>query len=53
MNNSIFENSTKFYFGKGCEKEYLADILSGYGNTTMEAYGGVSIAKSAIFIGHK
>ncbi len=24
MNNFIFENSTKTYFGKGCVKEYLA-----------------------------
>ena len=23
MNNFIFENSTKVYFGKGCVKEYL------------------------------
>lgn len=24
MNNFIFQNSTKVYFGKGCVKEYLA-----------------------------
>lgn len=24
MNNFIFENTTKVYFGKGCVKEYLA-----------------------------
>ena len=24
MNNFIFENATKVYFGKGCVKEYLA-----------------------------
>ena len=23
MNNFIFQNSTKVYFGKGCVKEYL------------------------------
>ena len=24
MNNFIFQNATKVYFGKGCVKEYLA-----------------------------
>ena len=24
MNNFIFQNSTKVYFGQGCVKEYLA-----------------------------
>ena len=32
MNNFIFENTTKTYFGKGCVKEYLAEELSKYGN---------------------
>ncbi len=31
MNNFIFENSTKTYFGKGCVKEYLAYLMKQYG----------------------
>ena len=49
MNNFIFENATKTYFGKGCVKEYLAEELSKYGNTVMLAYGGGSI-KKLVFI---
>ena len=45
MNNFIFENSTKVYFGKGCVKEFLAGNLSIYGNNVMLAYGGESIKK--------
>lgn len=45
MNNFIFENATKTYFGKGCVKEYLSEELSKYGNTIMLAYGGGSIKK--------
>ena len=32
MNNFIFENKTKVYFGKGCAKEYLTCLLKKYGN---------------------
>ena len=35
MNNFIFQNSTKVYFGKGCVKEYLACLTKGYGDTVM------------------
>ena len=45
MNNFIFENATKTYFGKGCVKEYLAEELSKYGNNIMLAYNGGSIKK--------
>ncbi len=45
MNNFIFENATKTYFGKGCVKEYLAEELSKYGNNIMLAYSGGSIKK--------
>ena len=31
MNNFLFENGTKFLFGSGCVKEYLASFLTGYG----------------------
>ncbi|KUO77113.1 MAG: butanol dehydrogenase [Desulfosporosinus sp. BRH_c37] len=49
MNNFVFENSTKVYFGKGCVKEYLADALSSYGNNVLLAYGGGSIKKNGIY----
>ena len=45
MNNFIFENATKTYFGKGCVKEYLAEELSIYGNNIMLADNGGSIKK--------
>lgn len=49
MNNFVFENSTKVYFGKGCVKEYLADALSSYGNNVLLAYGGGSIKKNGVY----
>ena len=49
MNNFIFENSSKVYFGKGCVKEYLENILSSYGSTVMLCYGGGSIKKNGIY----
>ena len=35
MNNFIFENKTKVYFGKGGVKEYLGCLLKQYGPTVM------------------
>ena len=35
MNNFIFENSTKVYFGKGCVKEYLACLAKKYEGNIM------------------
>lgn len=49
MNNFIFENSTKVYFGKGSVKEFLADNLEAYGNNVMLAYGGKSIKENGIY----
>lgn len=49
MNNFIFENSTKVYFGKECVKEFLVSNLSNYGNNIMLAYGGNSIKKNGIY----
>lgn len=46
MNNFIFENATKVYFGKGCVKEYLACLTKQYGDTVMLCYGGGSIKKT-------
>lgn len=49
MNNFVFENSSKVYFGKGCVKEYLSCLLSHYGNTIMLCYGGGSIKKNGVY----
>lgn len=49
MNNFIFENATKIFFGQGCVKEYLACLTKGYGETVMLAYGGGSIKKNGIY----
>ena len=49
MNNFIFENATKTYFGKGCVKEYLSCLLRGYGDTVLLAYGGGSIRRNGVY----
>lgn len=49
MNNFIFENSTKVYFGKGCVKEFLACMINNFENTVMLAYGGSLIKKNGIY----
>lgn len=49
MNNFIFENTTKVFFGKGCVKEYLSCLIKGYGDTVMLAYGGRSIKRNGIY----
>lgn len=49
MNNFIFENTTKVYFGKGCVKEYLNCLTKDYTGTIMLAYGGGSIKKNGIY----
>lgn len=49
MNNFIYENKTKVYFGKGGVKEYLASILKSYSGTVMLAYGGGSVKKNGIY----
>ena len=48
MNNFIFQNSTKVYFGKGCVKEYLA-CLTKEANVVMLAYGGGSIKSNGVY----
>lgn len=48
MNNFIFENSTKVYFGQGCVKEYLACKVRPY-QTILLGYGGGSIKKNGIY----
>ena len=48
MNNFVFENSSKVYFGKGCVKEYLSNILTAYVDTVMLCYGGGETASQAV-----
>lgn len=48
MNNFIFQNSTKVYFGSGCVKEYLVSLTKPYTNI-MLAYGGGSIKSNGIY----
>ena len=48
MNNFIFENATKIYFGQGCVKEYLGCLLKD-SHTVMLAYGGGSIQRNGIY----
>lgn len=49
MNNFIFENKTKVYFGRGGVKENLGGLLKKYGQTVMLAYGGGSIKRNGIY----
>ena len=49
MNNFIYENRTKVYFGRGGVKEYLASLLGNYSGTVMLAYGGGSVKKNGIY----
>ena len=49
MNNFIYENKTKVYFGKGGVKEYLCCVLKHYGSNVMLAYGGGSIKKNGVY----
>lgn len=48
MNNFIFQNDTKVYFGKGCVKEYLAGLTKG-ASTVLLAYGGGSIKQNGVY----
>ncbi len=49
MNNFIFENKTRVYFGRGGVKEYLGCLLQRYGDTVMLAYGGGSIKRNGVY----
>ena len=49
MNNFVYENKTKVYFGKGGVKEYLGSLLKHVGETVLLAYGGGSIKKNGIY----
>lgn len=49
MNNFIYGNKTKVYFGKGGVKEYLGCLLESYGDNVMLAYGGGSIKRNGVY----
>ncbi len=49
MNNFIYENKTKVFFGKGGVKEYLGSVLKNYGETVMLAYGGGSVKRNGVY----
>ncbi len=48
MNNFIFQNATKVYFGQGCVKEYLS-CLTKKAESILLAYGGGSIKRTGIY----
>lgn len=49
MNNFIFENTTKTFFGRGCVKEFLRCMVSHYGENVLFCYGGGSIKKNGVY----
>ena len=49
MNNFVFENATKVYFGQGGVKEYLESLLGHYGPNVLLAYGGGSIKRNGVY----
>lgn len=49
MNNFIFQNATKTYFGRGCVKEYLTCFTSHYGKNVLLAYGSGSVKKNGAY----
>ena len=49
MNNFIYENKTKVYFGKNGVKDNLSALLANYGNTVLLAYGGGSIKRNGVY----
>ncbi len=48
MNNFIFQNATKVYFGQGCVREYLGCLTRSY-ETILLAYGGGSIKQNGVY----
>ena len=49
MNNFIYENKTKVYFGKGAAGQHLPGFLAGYGPNVLLAYGGGSIKRNGVY----
>lgn len=48
MNNFIYENKTKVYFGAGCVKEFLTSLVRDY-DTIMMAYGQGSVKRNGVY----
>ena len=48
MNNFIYENRTKVYFGRGCVKEFLTCLVKDY-DTIMMGYGQGSVKRNGIY----
>lgn len=49
MNDFIFENRTRVYFGRGGVAKHLGSLLESYGSTVMLAYGGGSIKRNGVY----
>ena len=48
MNNFIYENKTKVFFGRGCVKEFLSSLIQD-SRVVMLAYGQASAKKNKIY----
>lgn len=48
MNNFIYENKTKVFFGQGCVKEFLTSLVKDF-DTVMMAYGQGSVKRNGIY----
>ena len=49
MNSFIYEYPVKTYFGEGCVRRHLGNLLKNYGATVLLAYGGGSIKQNGIY----
>ena len=49
MENFVFENPTKVFFGKGCVREYLSGLAAPYQGRPMLAWGGGSIRRNGVY----
>jgi alcohol dehydrogenase YqhD (iron-dependent ADH family) len=49
MNDFVFENSTKVYFGAGCVGKHLPALLDDYGPNVLLVYGGGSVKKNGAY----
>ena len=49
MENFVFENPTKVFFGQGCVREYLSGLAAPYQGSIMLAWGGGSIRRNGVY----
>ena len=49
MNDFVFQNHTRIYFGKGVVQQYLGKLLAPYGKNVLLVYGGGSIKKTGVY----